>query len=104
MASLTMSFVHASASGAFVSTVAPSRFFVPLAMSTVRCQAASSMTPTPFAAGQMSLLTSFTCHSWWLLPSFDPLATTMSRHCSTLSRQNAQPWSEAFTNAMAWPQ
>ncbi len=86
-ASFTMSFVQAPSVGGAVSTVAPSRFWVLMAMSTVRFHAASSITPTPASAGQISLLISFICQSWWLLPSFDPLATTMSRHSSTLSRQ-----------------
>ena len=62
------------------------------------------MTPMPFSAGQMSLLTSFICHSWCEAPSVEPLATTMSRHASTLSRQYAQPLIDAFTKAIAWPQ
>ena len=46
----------------------------------------------------MSLLISFICHSWWLSPSFEPCATTMSRHFSALSRQNIQPLKLAFRN------
>ena len=49
----------------------------------------------------MSLLISFICHSWWLAPSFDPAATTMSRHASALSRQYAQPSIDAATNRTA---
>src|SRR4030095_6767610 len=78
-------------SGCFVSTVSPVWFFVVMDRSTVCFQAASSTTPTPPVDGQISLLTSFTCQSWWLLPSLDPLATTRSRHFSVLSRQYAQP-------------
>ena len=58
-----MSFVYAPASGGAVSTVAPSRFGVFCAISTVRSHAAWSMKPTPFAAGQISLLISFICQS-----------------------------------------
>jgi hypothetical protein len=86
-ASVTMSFVNASADGGAVITVAPSRFGVLCAISAARSQAAWSMKPTPLVAGQISLLISFICHSWWLLPSLEPLATTMSRQASTLSRQ-----------------
>ena len=82
-------------SGAAVSTVAPSRFGVLWAISTVRSHAAWSMKPMPLSAGHISLLTSFICHSWWLSPSCEPAATTMSRHASALSRQYAQPSNEA---------
>jgi hypothetical protein len=75
------------ASGAFVMTVAPSAFFVSIATCTVWSQAASSTMPIPFSDGQISLLISFICQSWWLAPSLEPLATTMSRHFSALSRQ-----------------
>src|SRR4051794_25364854 len=67
-------------------------------MSTVCFQSASSTTPIPFFDGQISLLTSFICQSWWLLPSLEPLATTRSRHFSGLSRQNAQPLIVAVRN------
>jgi hypothetical protein len=60
-----------------------------------------SMTPTPSGDGQMSLLTSFICHSWWLAPSLEPFATTMSRQLSGLSRQYTQPASEPATNLVA---
>src|SRR3954454_12973434 len=54
--------------------------------------------------GQINLLISFICHSWCVAPSLDPLATTMSRQSSGLSRQYAQPCSEPLTNAIACPQ
>ena len=94
-----MSLVKAPSVGGAVSTVAPSRFGVFWAISTVRSHAASSMMPMPFSAGQMSLLTSFICHSWWLSPSCEPAATTMSRQASGLSRQYAQPWIDAASEA-----
>ena len=72
-----------------------------IAICTVRSHAAGSIMPTPFAAGQISLLISFICQSWWLAPSFEPFATTMSTHSWTLSRQYAQPWSDAATNRPA---
>ena len=53
--------------------------------------------PMPSGDGQISLLISFICHSWWLLPSCDPAATTRSRHSSGLSRQNTQPSIDAAT-------
>ncbi len=102
MASLTMSLVHDVSSGALVSTVAPSRFFVPVAVATIRSHAAVSRTPTPPAAGQMSLFTSFICHSWWLAPSSEPLLTTRSAHAWALSRQYAQPCSAPRTKAIAF--
>src|SRR5919107_2605472 len=85
-------------SGCFVSTVSPTWFFVVRDRSTVCLQAASSIRPTPADDGQISLLTSFICQSWWLLPSLEPLATTRSRHDSALSRQYAQPLSVPSRN------
>ncbi|OLT20719.1 hypothetical protein BJF78_09085 [Pseudonocardia sp. CNS-139] len=94
--------VYASGSGSWVSTVWPSAFTAVRATPTVCCHAASSTTPIPSGEGQMSLFTSLTCQSWWLAPSVDPAATTRSRHCSTLSRQYAQPSSEPARNRTVW--
>ncbi len=66
--------------------VAPVSFLVPMAMSTVCCQAASSMTPMPSVEGQISLLTSLVIQSWWLVPSCEPAAVTMSAASCGLSR------------------
>ena len=41
----------------------------------------------PFGDGQMSALISFICQAWWLAPSWEPLARTMSTHFWALSRQ-----------------
>src|SRR3954451_1879293 len=90
--------VYASESGCFVRTVLPSWFLVCSDWSTVRCQAAGSTMPIPFGDGQISLFTSFICQSWWLAPSLEPLATTMCRHFSGLSRQYAQPLMLASTD------
>src|SRR6185436_7838982 len=99
IALVTYSLVNASGSGCLVRTVAPSAFFACNATWTVRSQAAWSIVPTPAAGdGQISLLISLTCHSWWLAPSFEPAFTTMSRHDSGLSRQYAQPSSEPAMN------
>ena len=96
---VTYSLVNASASGCLVSTVAPSAFLACSATCTVRSHAAWSIVPTPPAGdGQISLLISLTCHSWWLAPSFEPAFTTMSRHDSGLSRQYAQPSRDAVMN------
>ena len=100
-AASTISVVYAPSLGGAVRTVAPSRFGVLWAICTVRFQAASSIIPMPSGDGQMSWLTAFICQSWWLSPSDEPAATTMSRHDSGSSRQYAQPWSEAATKRVA---
>ena len=66
--------------------VAPVSFLVPMAMSTVCFQAASSIIPTPAVEGQSSLLTSFVIHSWWLSPSCEPASATMVAASWALSR------------------
>ena len=63
-AASTISLVNASAATGCVNTVAPSRFKVLLAISTVRSHAAWLIYPTPSADGQMRPLISFICHSW----------------------------------------
>ena len=55
----------------------------------------------PFGDGQMSALISFICHAWWLAPSWEPFARTMSTHFCALSRQKIQPLNVACRNFVA---
>ncbi len=58
------------------------------------------MIPAPSGEGQISLLTSLTCHIWWDSPSVGALSSTIWVHSSRLSRQYAQPRILASTKAM----
>ena len=57
------------------------------AIAAVCLNCAGSMIPMPFEFGQISLLISFICHVWCVLPSVGPFWSTMFVHCVTWSRQ-----------------
>src|SRR4051812_47806269 len=88
-AAFAMSVRYAPADGAFLITLNCR------AILAVVAYAAGSITPTPFGAGQMSALISFICQVWWPLPRVEPFFSTSSTHDDALSRQYAQPFSEA---------
>src|SRR5690606_41848177 len=69
------------------------------APATVCSHAAASTTPTPFGAGQMSLLVSFAIHSSWLGPQVEPAASVISAADWTSSRAYAQPRMTALSSA-----
>ena len=72
-----------------------------LAIVAVRVNALAFITPTPPAAGQISLLISFVCHVWCPLPRSVPFFSTIAVQAVTLSRQNAHPLREAAMNRVA---
>src|SRR6476469_7430945 len=108
---LTWFFRYCSAAFASVGSYAllDAGFLITLyfsAIAAVRLNAAGSITPMPFEFGQMSLLISFICQSWWPAGSAVPFLTTMFVQSWTWSRQYTQPRSEAAMNRVAmsrWP-
>src|SRR5450759_1440568 len=72
-----------------------------VAIWTVWAQAVVSSWPMPADDGQMSALTSLSCHVWCDVPSCEPAFSTDWTHDAALSRQYIQPRNEASRNFSA---